>query len=120
MRREQAVEGQALGPGEGGQGAAHQAQPGLELEGAVLAVAEADGEPGIGVVLGGDVGDAEAVAGNGHLPAHPAHPQGPVDCGQALAQCPHCQPGPVHHAGILSGVGDPGQGDGVSWAAALL
>ena len=49
--------GSRVGPDQFGDGPSHRPQPGLHLEGAVLAVAEPDRKPGVGVVGGIDVRD---------------------------------------------------------------
>ncbi len=58
----QPVNGQNVAADQLGQRPADDAEQQLELEGAILAVAEAEGKPGVVIVIGLDVRDAPAVA----------------------------------------------------------
>ncbi len=105
----EAVEGEPGGPQEGGQGAPHDAQAGLYLEGPVLPLAEAHPEPGVGVVAGLDVGDAEAVALDLDGCGGTTHRQGPLHDGKAPSHRPQGQSGQVDHGPMLS-MGAVGRG----------
>ncbi len=61
----EAVERQRLPADQRRKGAAHQPLPQLQLEGAVLPLAEAEAEPGVFVIARFDVGDAVLVAADG-------------------------------------------------------
>ncbi len=69
------VDGDELVPEQVGQRAARRPLQDLELEGAVLSVAEADAEGGVAVVGGLDVGNAEAVSPDPHPVGDAGHGQ---------------------------------------------
>jgi hypothetical protein len=64
------------------QSAADDAQQHFQLKGPVLAVAEAEAEPGVVVVVGLDAGNAPAVAADQHGSPDAGHLEGAVDPGQ--------------------------------------
>jgi hypothetical protein len=80
------IDGQAAHADELRQRAAGDAQQRLELEGAVLAVAEAEAVPGVGVGGGVDGGDAPAVAPDAHRPFEAGGGQGAAGDRQAPAE----------------------------------
>jgi hypothetical protein len=76
----QAVDGKTDRTEQFGEGAARDAEQHLELEGAILAVTEADAEAGVGLGLGLDAGDAPAVAVDADGGVQAAHgPRTPRD-----------------------------------------
>ncbi len=79
------VDGQRILPDEFREGAPDQPQHYLELERAVLAVAEPHAEPGVGGVLGADVRDAEAITPDRHGTIGVGSYR-PGRCGQAFAE----------------------------------
>ncbi len=86
----------------------HQAQPGLDLKGAVLALAEAEAEPSVEISVRFDVRDAEPISADRHPLLDPVDVQGPLRPRQTLAQQPQEETGPVHRGDAI-GAGAAGE-----------
>ena len=85
-RPRQPVDRQRPRPEQLGQAAAAGARDQLELERAILSVAEAEREPGVGVVAGLDVRDPPSVTIDDDLVAEPRHRHCPSRPGQPPAE----------------------------------
>jgi hypothetical protein len=82
----QPIDGECVRTDQLGQRSAHDAQQGLELEGTILALTEAQSVPGIGVCACCDVRHAPAIAPDDDLGLQPWKGQHTVGKREAAAQ----------------------------------